>query len=202
MNQLLPNLRSKRSPGGKLQERSYAGLGQRLGHPTLNRRNESSNLSACTMKHATAAVGVVVMPAHPCGEQQGYVRRLSSAVEQRTYTPRVIGSNPVAGTICMRSAASKSRQLSHAGGAHMDVRLFHTQQVIGSNPMVGTPPRRRMVLVRLCRRGLTEGHPVSTWIYAGSSPAAGAMENVRIQSSRIRICAGRLNGIKQSAYNR
>lgn len=177
------HLRLKRTPVLTHGSNALAGGVRVAARRTLNSGCTGSSPVASTMNYATASVGVVVMPAHPCGEQRVYACRLSSEVEQRTYTPRVVGSNPAVGTNRMRSAASKSRQLTHAGGAHKDVRLFHTQQRAGSNPVTGTTLRRRMAIVRACRRGLMDGHPVSTGIYAGSNPAAGAMD--RIQSSRI-----------------
>lgn len=187
----------KIGPALAAREQSCAGVAQLAEQPTLTRKAVGS-LPIARTKHATAAVGVVVMPAHPCGEQQAYACRLSSAVEQRVYAPRVGSSNLSADTNRMRSAASESRQL-HAGV--MVKQVFHMDYAIGSSPIIGTKLRRRkrMDTLRLCQHGLKDGHSVSTGAYAGSNPAAGAMDqmkNARIQSSRIRLCAGRLNGIK------
>ncbi len=190
MNTLHHNLRLKRTPVLMHGSNAFAGGARVAARRTLTSGIAGSSPVASTMKHATAAVGVVVMPAHPCGEQQRYawVWQNGNALVLHSSNG---GSIPSTQTNRMRSAASESRQLLHAGGAHEDVRLSHKQMAVGANPIAGTKLRRRMVLVQLCQHGLKDGLSVSTGAYAGSSPAAGAKDQMRsrIQSSRIRLCA-------------
>lgn len=186
MNPLNNSLRMKRGPGGKLRELSHAGLGQRLGHPALNRRNNGSTPLACTMKHSTAAVGVVVMPAHPCGEQQAITR-----VWQKGDAPDLHsgngGSTPSTRTNRMCSAASESRQLSHAGVVQVVERMNHNHDVAGSSPAFGTEVRRRQTLsVSFAHLAQRIERRASNSTAEGSIPSVGAMNNVRIQSYRIR----------------
>lgn len=175
----------KIGPALAAQERSHAGVAQSAEQPTLTRKAVGS-LPIARTKHATSAVGVVVSHAHPCGEQQ-----VTTRVWQKGDAPDLhsgnSGSNPFTRTNRMRSAASKSRQLSHAGV--MVKRVFHMDYAIGSSPIIGTKLRRRkrMDALLLCQHGLMDGHSVSTGAYAGSNPAAGAKTQMRsrIQSSRI-----------------
>jgi hypothetical protein len=167
MNDLPRNLRSKRSPGGKLRE-LCAGVAERLCTRLLLGDHVGSTPTACTMGL------VVVRTAHPCGGQQVRTRAWPSG--EATVLHTVNGSSILsARTSRMPGAAREARQLSHAGAARMEERLFHTQKAVGSIPTTGTVRRRRSVMVAfLSRRSSMEELAISTRTDAGSSPVVGS----------------------------
>ena len=172
MNSELHHLRSKPSPALTAPEQSCAGVAQLAEQPTLTRKAVGS-LPIARTKYATAAVGVVVIPACPCGEQQVNTRVWQNGDALVLHSSNG-GSIPSTRTNRMRSAASESRQPTHAG---VMVRLIsHKDLVMSSSLISGTKlrQRKRMDTLQLCQHGLMEGHSVSTGKNAGSSPAAGA----------------------------
>lgn len=179
------NLRLKRTPVLTHGSNAFAGGARVAARRTLNSGRAGSSPVASTMKHSTAAVGVVVSHAHPCGEQQATTR-----VWQKGDAPDLhsgnSGSNPFTRTNRMRSAASKSRQPSYAGVVQVVERMNHNHDVAGSIPAFGTEVRRRQTpsvyFAHLAQR--IERHASNVTV-EGSIPSVGAMENVRIQSSRV-----------------
>jgi hypothetical protein len=167
MNDLPRNLRSKRSPGGKLRE-LCAGVAERLCTRLLLGDHVGSTPTACTMGL------VVVRTAHPCGGQQVRTRAWPSG--EATVLHTVDGSSILsARTNRMPGAAREARQPLHAGAARMEERLFHTQKAVGSIPTTGTVRRRRSVMVAfLSRRSSMEELAISTRTDAGSSPVVGS----------------------------
>lgn len=142
MNLLNHNLRLKRCPAGEPRERSHAVVAQLAERSPLKRGVVGSFPTDCTMNRFTSTMGLVVRPAHPCGEQQGFARGRSSAAERVSYTHLRGSSSLSARTDDMPGAALIARQLTHAGVAQMAEYLFHTQRVAGSRPATGTTPRR------------------------------------------------------------
>lgn len=104
MNRLIHNLH-KRCPEGEPRERSRT-CGLVVSRSTLNREDESSILSACTMDRVTSSLGLVVRPAVPCVRQQSQHADLAQSVERRNYTPDVVGSIPT-----VRTNRQRKRQM-------------------------------------------------------------------------------------------
>lgn len=172
----------KTGPALAAREPSCAGVAERLGARLLICDYVDSSSTARTTKNSTGVVGVVVMPAHPCGEQQSACGH-SSEVERWLYTPLVGGSIPSARTNRMRSAASESRQL-HAGV--MVKRVFHMDYAIGSSPIIGTKLRRRQTpsVSHVDLAQWIEQHASNVTVER-SNRSVDAMQNGRIQGSRI-----------------
>lgn len=129
---------SKRCPAGKPREQSLsdAGAARRFVRLPLKQGDAGSNPAASTMDHITSSVDVVVRPAHPCGEQQGRVRGLSSVAERLVYKQSVGGSIPSARTITPSRQRRVHSAFAHLDEAQLDERAAPTCAVVGSNPIV------------------------------------------------------------------
>jgi hypothetical protein len=128
----------KRCPAGKPREQSlsHAGAARRFVRLPLKQGDAGSNPAASTMDRITSSLDVVVRPAHPCGEQQGRVRGLSSEVERLVYKQSVGGSSPSARTIPSRRRRVHLALALLLDQVQLDEQAIPTGKVFGSNPKI------------------------------------------------------------------
>lgn len=136
MNTESYNLRLKRCPAGEPREQTFARVAQLAEQSALNRTVVGSKPSACTMDTVTSALGRVVRPAHPCGEQQVRMRGRGPKAGHLSYKQAHVGSSPTARTVRMRIGASVEAGAQGAQISHKDLAK-------SSSLFTGTKPRRR-----------------------------------------------------------